>query len=112
MSVTNSWKALAALAGVASLTILASAGTTLATSKQPGQSNVAAKRLERGQYLATMMSCNECHTPLMMGPKGPEPDMSRMLSGHPEQMKLPPPPTLVGPWIAAVPATNTAFAGP
>ena len=28
--------------------------------------------------------CNDCHTPLRMGPNGPEPDMTRMLSGHPE----------------------------
>jgi hypothetical protein len=47
-----------------------------------------------------------------MGPNGPEPDMSRMLSGHPEQMKMPPPPKPVGPWIAAGAATNTAWAGP
>jgi hypothetical protein len=58
------------------------------------------------------MSCNDCHTPFKMGPKGPEPDMSRMLSGHPEQMKLPPPPKPVGPWIGAFTATDTAFAGP
>jgi hypothetical protein len=58
------------------------------------------------------MICNDCHTPFKMGPKGPEPDMSRMLSGHPEQMKMPPPPKPVGPWIASIAATNTAFAGP
>ncbi len=34
---------------------------------------------ERGRYLVTIASCNDCHTPLKMGPKGPEPDMSRML---------------------------------
>ena len=49
-------------------------------------------RLERGRYLVTILGCNDCHTPFKMGPKGPEPDMSRMLSGHPESMKLPPPP--------------------
>ncbi|MCH8962689.1 MAG: hypothetical protein IH820_15575 [Bacteroidetes bacterium] len=43
----------------------------------------------------------------------PAPDMSRMLSGHPESLQMPPPPALPeGPrlWIGA--ATNTAFAGP
>jgi hypothetical protein len=29
----------------------------------------------------TIGGCNDCHTPLKMGPKGPEPDMTRMLSG-------------------------------
>jgi hypothetical protein len=49
---------------------------------------------------------------LKMGPNGPEPDMSRALSGHPAEMKMPPPPPPSGPWIAAVGATNTAWAGP
>ena len=38
--------------------------------------------------------------------------MSRMLSGHPASMKLPPPPAPSGPWIVAVAATNTAWSGP
>ena len=33
-----------------------------------------------------------------MGPNGPEPDMTRMLSGHPEDLKMPEPPKLAGPW--------------
>ncbi len=94
MGMTNSSKAAAALFAAAGLTFLASAGTTQAQPKPAGQSNVAAKRIERGKYLVTIMACNDCHTPFKMGPKGPEPDMSRMLSGHPEQMKLPPRPSL------------------
>jgi hypothetical protein len=47
-----------------------------------------------------------------MGPKGPEPDMSRMLSGHPESAVLPPPPAVQGPWVMTASATNTAWAGP
>ncbi|HEX5475339.1 MAG TPA: c-type cytochrome [Vicinamibacterales bacterium] len=66
----------------------------------------------RGKYLVSAMGCNDCHTPLKMGPKGPEPDMSRLLSGHPEQVKLPPPPKPTGPWIWGGDATNTAFYGP
>ena len=70
-------------------------------------------RVERGKYLVTIAGCNDCHTPWKMGPQGvPEPDMSRMLSGHPEAMKLPPPPASSGPWIASFAATQTAFAGP
>ena len=45
-------------------------------------------RIARGQYLVTVGGCNDCHTPLKMGPKGPEPDMTRMLSGHPEQLVI------------------------
>ncbi len=66
----------------------------------------------RGPYLVTVMACNDCHTPFKMGKTGPEPDMSRMLSGHPEGMKVPPPPKLEGGWMMAGSATNTAWAGP
>lgn len=66
----------------------------------------------RGQHLVLTTGCNDCHTPLKMGDKGPEPDMARMLSGHPEGMQLPPPPAPSGPWLVAAAATNTAWAGP
>lgn len=76
------------------------------------QSAVAARRVERGKYLVTIMACNDCHTPFKMGARGPEPDMSRMLSGHPENMNVPPPPQASGPWIGSFTGTNTAWAGP
>jgi hypothetical protein len=48
-----------------------------------------------------------------LGLNGPEPDMSRMLSGHPETAQLTPVPSLgKGPWTWTASATNTAFAGP
>ena len=103
----------AVLAAIGFLAILIPSGSTQAQPKPAGgQSAVAAKRIERGKYLVTISFCNDCHTPFKMGPNGPEPDMSRMLSGHPEQMKMPPPPKPVGPWIVSMAATNTAFAGP
>jgi hypothetical protein len=73
----------------------------------------AAARLERGAYLVKTMGCNDCHTPWKMGPRGPEMDMSRALTGHPQDLVMPPPPALPeGPWTAVSSATNTAFAGP
>ena len=69
-------------------------------------------RVERGAYLVTMMGCNDCHTPWKMGAQGPEPDMTRALTGHPQDMVMPPPPAASGPWIWHGAATNTAFAGP
>ena len=69
-------------------------------------------RVERGAYLVTIGGCNDCHTPFKMGPQGPEPDMSRMLSGHPQTVVMPTPPAGKGPWIWSGGATNTAFAGP
>jgi len=69
--------------------------------------------VERGGYLVRTMGCHDCHTPLKMGPKGPEPDMTRMLIGHPAELKMPPAPDLgKGPWMMSAAATMTAFAGP
>jgi len=69
--------------------------------------------VQRGAYLVNMLGCNDCHTPHKMGPKGPEPDMTRMLSGHPADLKMPPPPDLgKGPWVWAGSGTMTAFTGP
>ena len=105
-------ESLITLSALVFLAILVPADSGHAQPKASGQSEVAAKRIERGKYLVTIMFCNDCHTPYKMGPKGAEPDMSRMLSGHPEAMKLPPPPKPSGPWIVAFTGTNTAFAGP
>lgn len=67
----------------------------------------------RGQYLVTIGGCNDCHTPYKMGEHGPEPDMTLMLSGHPESLEITGPPPLSSPvWIWSGSATNTAFAGP
>jgi len=69
-------------------------------------------RIERGAYLVRTMGCNDCHTPLKMGPRGPEPDTTRALTGHPQEVVMPPPPPASGPWVWHGAATNTAFAGP
>jgi hypothetical protein len=45
--------------------------------------------IRRGQYLVTIMGCNDCHSPIVMTPRGPGIDSSRMLSGHPETVQLP-----------------------
>jgi mono/diheme cytochrome c family protein len=66
----------------------------------------------RGKYLVDAGGCHDCHTPAKMGPNGPEPDMTLMLSGHPAAMQLPPPPAPQGPWIGGVAATFTAWYGP
>jgi mono/diheme cytochrome c family protein len=85
-----------------------------ATSAGPDtqSASVNAARVERGAYLVKTMGCNDCHTPLKMGPRGPEPDMSRALTGHPQDVVVPPPPAASGPWVWHGFATNTAFAGP
>jgi mono/diheme cytochrome c family protein len=89
---------------------LAGAITATATSVTIAASDRA--RVDRGRYLVDIMACSDCHTPMKMGPRGPEPDRSRFLSGHPESAKMPPPPAPQGRWIWSGDATNTAFAGP
>jgi hypothetical protein len=69
--------------------------------------------VEHGAYLVRTMACNDCHTPWKVGPKGPEPDMTRALTGHPEDLKLPAPPELpAGPWAIVAAASMTAWSGP
>ncbi|MGD1146524.1 MAG: diheme cytochrome c-553 [Thermoanaerobaculaceae bacterium] len=93
--------------------ILAAACLASAACQQPQSTVVVQSPAERGRYLVTVGGCNDCHTPWKLGEKGPEPDMSRMLSGHPETMKFPPPPALPpGPWGAVAALTMTAWAGP
>jgi len=68
-------------------------------------------RVARGQYLATAIACADCHTPKIKGPKGPEPDQTRWMAGHAEDVQLPPPPKLAAsPWNV-VEADVTAWAG-
>jgi mono/diheme cytochrome c family protein len=82
----------------------------LAAQAGPAAGKVSA---EHGKYLVEAIGgCNDCHTPYKMGDNGPEPDMTRMLSGHPSDLQLPPPPAAKGPWIAGVDATFTAWWGP
>ena len=71
-----------------------------------------ARDLERGAYLVKIMGCNHCHTPYKLGPKGPEPDLARYLSGHPAELAMPKAPAVPSPWGWIAAGTNTAFAGP
>ena len=64
----------------------------LASSAQAQNSTKASKSsstsrvVKRGEYLAHFGGCNDCHTPWTFNKElnMPVPDMSRMLSGHPE----------------------------
>jgi cytochrome c553 len=68
---------------------------------------------ERGKMLVIGGGCHDCHTPKIVGPKGPEPDMSRMLSGHPESIKVDAPNKAVpgSLWTIATTDTLTAWSG-
>ncbi len=66
--------------------------------------------IKRGQYLATIAGCNDCHTPKIITPEGVALDSSRLLSGHPQDAKLPPIPNSLE-WVHFNPG-STAFVGP
>ena len=84
-----------------------------APAEPPAVPAADAGRIARGEYLVTIGGCNDCHTPWKIGERGPEPDLSRMLSGHPSALQMPPAPALPpGPWVASVAGTMTAWAGP
>jgi mono/diheme cytochrome c family protein len=90
-------------------TVLVFATVTLAAHAE----NNEADKLARGKYLVTIAGCNDCHTPWRDGPGGPEPDMSRMLSGHPESLPISAPATTPsGPWEMVSSPTHTAHSGP
>ena len=77
---------------------------------------------ERGKYIVMTSACMDCHTPPTMGPNGPvmgpdggpEKDMDRLLSGHPEGLTITKGATFdpKGPWMAAAAGTFTAWSGP
>ena len=97
--------AIAAAGAVASWSVVAA-------DTAPAAVTGTAEAAARGEYLVKSVGCGDCHTPMKLGPSGPEPDMTRMLSGHPESMVMPPAPAPSGPWMASVGATMTAWSGP
>ena len=98
------------------LVLFAAVGTAACDAREASASSVSAEaRVERGKYLVTSGVCNDCHTPWKMGPNGPEPDMTRMLSGHPESVVITQQaPPLGGEWEGGMVfgATMTSFSGP
>jgi len=90
---------------------LAALALTMSAAKA-GEGKDLADKVARGKYIVATSGCHDCHTPWKLGPNGPEPDMERALSGHPEGMAVPPAPKPDGPWLVSVAATNTAWSGP
>lgn len=78
-------------------------------SRGPGSTSAP---VQRGEYLTTIAGCNDCHTPMKMGKQGPEPDLARRFSGHPAELKMPPPPQPNGPWGLSGAMTLTAWNSP
>ena len=94
--------------------VVASLGATAASrpaKKVPVVDRAA--QLKRGEYLVTIGGCHDCHTPWITQPDGSfGPDMSRALSGHPQQFPITQQNQFTSDrWGYAGAATNTAFSG-
>jgi mono/diheme cytochrome c family protein len=87
-----------------SMIVLLVPGTVLAQ-------DAAGAQVKRGEYLVSIAGCHDCHTPWMMGSAGPEPDMKRALSGHPQDLNITAPATLSPPWSGAMTPTSTGWSG-
>ena len=73
-----------------------------------------AEMISRGQSLVTIGGCNDCHSPKIMTPMGPNIDSSKYLSGHPAAGLLPPIDKRAltpGYWVLVGPDA-TSFLGP
>lgn len=46
--------------------------------------------IQRGKLLVITSACHDCHSPKVMTAHGPEPDTTRLMSGHPKDQQLPP----------------------
>ena len=80
------------LVGLAPLLALAAGCVNNAPPAADTKAAATQSPVERGKYLVTVGGCNDCHTPKKLGPNGPEPDMTKELSGNPSTEKLAPVP--------------------
>jgi hypothetical protein len=99
-----------AVVGAVGLAVLAA---TPDSTVQADKASLQERRIARGKEIVFSVGCNDCHTPKKMGPKGPELDLDRLLSGHREEVAMPAPPVLpAGPWRIVTSMEFTAFSGP
>lgn len=81
-----------------------------ATEKKMSQSQI----IEKGKYLVNFGGCNDCHSPKIFTEMGPVPDTTRLLSGSPSNLVLPPIDTTEitpGKWYLST-SDLTAWVGP
>jgi hypothetical protein len=72
----------------------------------------AMSQVERGKLLINGGGCHDSHTPNLMTPRGPEADITNLLSGHPESAGVPQPFKGEGqPWSTHTNDHLTAWSG-
>lgn len=105
---------MAAAVVLASLVTIVGANASRPVPAQTADQKSWGEQVRRGKYLVTIGGCHDCHTPWIIQPDGkPGPDLSRALSGHPQQFPITMPAQLSSDrWGWAGAPTNTAFSGP
>ena len=48
----------------------------------------SAEKVKRGEYLVSIIGCDDCHSPKRMGPMGPEIIPELRLSGYPSSRPI------------------------
>jgi cytochrome c553 len=66
-----------------SLILLASCNSNQKPEVAAAPEPTAEQLVKRGEYLVTIMGCNDCHSPKSLGPQGPQIIPELMLSGYP-----------------------------
>ena len=104
---------LASLSLVAAVTACNQSEPTTAPAPEGEQAlRTEESQIRRGELLIIGGGCHDCHTPKTKGPNGPEADMSRSLSGHPESQVITAPfKGDGGPWTTHVNDDLTAWSG-
>ena len=105
---------LAAIVAVSGAAITVSCNSTIETKNKVENSEpvFTQEQVMHGEYLVKIMGCDDCHSPKVFGPNGPEPDLNRRLSGHPAEVKIPAADTnALKSWMLFSPDL-TAYVGP
>jgi hypothetical protein len=108
-------RVLAVLAVVATATSCSRPAAPPPAASAPSAALPTPTPVERGKYLVSILGCHDCHSPKVFTEQGPVPDQSRLLSGHPADVPVPPLPAGVpdpNGWIALTIGNFTAWAGP
>ncbi len=65
------------------LTFVSCSNKEAADHNEPAAAVSTEEVVQRGEYLVTILGCNDCHSPKRMGAHGPEIITETMLSGYP-----------------------------
>jgi mono/diheme cytochrome c family protein len=103
-----------AAALIATLAVIVAANASRPVPAPAPKPVTKAEQVARGKYLVTIGGCHDCHTPWIVQPDGkPGPDMSRALSGHPQDFVITQPAKHTSDrFNVSIAPMNTSYSGP